>query len=149
MRRSVKRLWTGLVLHTVVLGVWGVFISARVLMPRFRNAVKGFEATYQFRFAASARRLVISKGRIKTHGGACESPDYEIEFIDLPGALRHMFGDSNDVMGLVIENKIDQKGNVYYLFQFGYLFGLIEHWLRELTHKIHPRRRAAEDAGRA
>ncbi len=75
------------------------------------------------------------------------SPDYEIKFIDLLGTVRHMVNDSNDVLGLLIENKIDQTGNTYYLFKFGYLFGLIERSVRNLTSKIHIGR-AASDAGR-
>lgn len=136
-------------LHSLLLIMWAVFFSARLLSGRFHKALEGFEATYQFRSAAAARRLVFSNGKISTRAGTCESPEYEILFIDLFGSLHQLVKSSNDVLRLVFENKIDHSGNIYYLFKIGYLFGLIERSLQSLTLKIHPRRRAAENAGRA
>lgn len=149
MVQLLKKSFDLALLHVFVVVVWIVFVCTRALSLRFRKTVEGFEATYQFRSASSARRLDISNGHVSTHSGVCASPDYEIYFIDLFGSLRHMVKNSNDVLWLVLENKIDHSGNIYYLFKLGYLFGLIERSIRNFTSKVHPHRQAAENAGRA
>lgn len=126
----------GPLLHASVLGIWLVFILVRLVDPRFRGAIESFEATYQFRVGTATRRLIVSDGRVRTRRGAVEAPEFEIVFLDLPGALRHMLKDANDVLTLMVENKIDQTGNNYYLFKFGYLCGLCERSVRELPSKI-------------
>ena len=122
-----------LLLHLVVAGIRTVFAVARWTNPKFRKAIASFEATYQFRAGPSTRRLVFQDGRISTHRGACPAPEYEVVFIDLPGALRIMSKEPNNPLRLLSQKKIEQRGNNYYLFKLGYLFGLCERQLRDLV----------------
>jgi hypothetical protein len=93
---------------------------------RFRKAVSLFIATYQFRAGSSARQLIFDGNGVRTRRGACTSPDFEINFIDLTGSLAYMRKYPNDLLTLIMENKIEQTGNLYYLYRFGYLCGLCE-----------------------
>lgn len=144
----LSRVETGLLFHASVVGIWLVFAFIRLIDERFRRAIESFEATYQFRVGTSTRRLIVSDSRVRTRRGAVEAPEFEIVFLDLPGALRHMLKDANDMLTLMVENKIDQTGNNYYLFKFGYLCGLCERSLRELPSRILPSSRLARRENR-
>ncbi len=124
------------IMHGSVLGTRAIFELVRLFDKRFKRAIDTFEATYQFRTGASARRLVFSSGRLRTPRGTVPSPDYELVFLDPPGVFRHMLKDSNDVLRLLLENKIDQKGNNYYLFRYGYLWGLCNRFFRETLENL-------------
>lgn len=142
-RISFANVGTTLLLHGLVLVLWLTFLCMRLVNPRFRRTIDSFEATYQFRSGRAVRQLIISSGRVRTHGGAASMPDYEIAFLDLAGALRHMLVDSNDVVGLLIENKIEQTGNKYYLFKLGYLIGLCRRFVSDRPHALRLKRQVA------
>ncbi len=155
-----KTLSSAVLLHLFVAGVRLVFAVARWTNPRFRRAITSFEATYQFRAGPSTRRLVFRDGRVRTGRGACASPEYEVVFLDLPGALRIMISEPDNPLRLLTENKIEQSGNNYYLFKFGYLCGLCERQLHDLARSAstagrnarspgRPARPALQDAGRS
>ncbi len=126
------------VLHGMVLGTWAAFRLVKSRSRRFRNAIDSFDATYQFRAGSTGRRLIFSGGRISTRMGFSPSPDYELVLIDPLGALRQLFKNPDDMIRLLMENKIDQRGNNYYLFKYGYLLGLCERFFRESIEKYTP-----------
>jgi len=138
MKPGLERVRDGAILHGMVIGIWAVFKLVKLRSGRFRKAVEAFDATYQFRTGAIGRRLVFSAGRIRTTRGLVPSPDYELVLIDPPGVLKRLYKNPNDLIKLLMENKIDQLGNNYFLFKFGYLVGLCERWFRELIEKLAP-----------
>jgi len=125
-RTVVGSLRDSFLLHISIILIALVFRLFHLSSRRFRNATDSFDSVYQFRSGRSVRRLIFSNNRITTRHGPCASPDFEIHFIDLPGALAYIAKYPNDPITLIMENKIVQIGNLYYLYRFGYYCGLCE-----------------------
>jgi len=106
-----------------------------MLDVRFRKALERFDATYQFRTGPITRRLIFADGCIRTRRGLDPSSDYEIVLLDPPGVVRRILKNPDNLIKLLMENKIDQRGNNYYLFKFGYLLGLCDRYFQELIEK--------------
>jgi hypothetical protein len=138
MKSAREKVVDAAILHGLVIVIWAVFNLVRLRSERFRQALDRFQATYQFRAGTRARRLIFSAGRIATRGGPVPSPDYELILLDPWGVLRQLLKNPNDLIRLLMENKIDQHGNNYFLFKFGYLLGLCERWFREAMEKLAP-----------
>ena len=130
-------------LHGFVLGVGALFSIASVLDPTFRDALTDVNATYQFRSGRASRVLVLENDRARTRFRPRTVPDFTLHFLDLDGALRTMSREPEGVLRLLSEGRIRQEGNDYYLFQFGYLVGLCERRLRDVTAKLTSLRGAA------
>lgn len=127
-------------LHGSVIGTWLVFKLARRLDPRMKKATKTFEATYQFRSGSAVRRLIFTGGRVTTRRGAVADPDYELVLLDPPAVIRQLAEDPNDVLRLLMDNKVRQRGNMYYLFRYGYLWGLCRRYATELAGRFERKR---------
>lgn len=137
----MKTITTGIrdsaVLHGIVLGSWAAFRLTGLMSGRFRRAVERFDAVYRFRVGDAARCLVFDQGRIRVRSGSSALiPDYELVLIDPAGVLQSMRKDPNDTLKLLLENKIDQKGNNYYLFKYGYLWGLCIRLLQDFHQRF-------------
>lgn len=146
MKEKLARPVRSLALHAMVLSIWLLFKVMRLVDPNFRKAVASLDTTYSFRCGRSARVLSFSGGRVRTGRTAKgRGPDYEIVFIDLPGALRQMAKHPNDVLALMAQNKITRTGNDYYLFLIGYLFGLCESRLQAIFRLPHAARRSGHE----
>lgn len=120
------RLAQAALFHASVLGLWAMFNCFRLFDMRFRKSVESFAAQYQFRMSSCARTLVFRGGRIRTRRGTVQNPDYVIRILDPPGLLRSVRDSRVDPISLVMENKISQSGNLFFLYRFGYLLGLCE-----------------------
>ncbi len=136
MRRLFARIRDSIVLNGVVVGSRVAFGLAGIFSERFRRAVDGFEAVYRFSAGGGARCLVFSGGRIRIRGGGAAPPDYELVLLDPAGFLRSMRKDPNDTLRLLLENKIEQRGNNYYLFKYGYLWGLCIRLLQDVNQRL-------------
>ena len=113
------------ILHGLVMGICGAFEVARACDDRFRRAISGFDACYQFRAGREGRWLRFGAGRVKTGRGVVTDADYELVLLDPVGvSKRFVDGKANDMLQLLLENKVEQRGNIYYLFKLGYLAGL-------------------------
>ena len=128
--RIVRRTIETALLHVFVIELAAIFSLMRRRDERFARAVSDYRAVYQFVVGRSARRLIIDNGQIRTRRGKGSKVDYEIVFFDLLSALRQFSQQPNDVLQLLLQNKIDKSGNNFYLFRFGYLCGLCESRLR-------------------
>ncbi len=95
----------------------------------------------------AARRLIFRSGKIQTRGGPGPEPEYEVTFIDMPNMVRKMIQEPNNVLWRMAENKIIPSGNNYYLLQFGYLSGLCERYIRDLSARFRPRDQEAKNDG--
>ena len=120
------------IVHGLVLGCAAMFGWVNLRYERFRCALDGFDAVYQFRAGSAVRRLIFSGGRIRTRLGAAEEPDYELALIEPVGVVRCLVNNPDDMIKLLMENKIDQQGNNFYLFKFGYLLGLCDRYFQEV-----------------
>ncbi len=127
---------SSLLLHGLVIGMSAGFRIARGTDSRFRRALEGYRATYLFRAGAASRQLIVGDGRIRTRAGRCAKPDCEIVFYDLSATLKHIREQPDDRFGRLSDNRIEQIGNKFYVFKLGYLGGLCEKRLRDLTSKM-------------
>lgn len=126
-RASLLAFRDAVLLHSAFFGLFVVFNIFRFASSRFRGALKGFTGTYRFRSGNTSRIVVFNGNSIKTRRGVPgDSHNFEIAFTDLPGALSYMAKYPNDPITLIMENKIVQSGNLFYLYKFGYLAGLCE-----------------------
>ena len=142
-RALASELATTAMLHGLVTAMWAVFNVVGRSDPRFRRAIADFEGRYQFRAGTTTRRLVFDRGKVRAPlsiraAREPSDPDFEILFLDLPGAISGMRDHPHDVIHLLLENKIDQTGNKHYLFKLGYLVGLCEHRLRRVAAMVRP-----------
>lgn len=133
LNRVPPALTQGLALHGAVAGLAAALRVARVANPRVKRSVEDFCATYQFVSGNSVRRLVFENGKIRSRRGRADNPDYEVTIHDLPGAVRILKEEPNNLLRLMVANKIDQTGNTWYLFRLGYLAGLMERQARDLA----------------
>ena len=132
-----KSLQDKILVHGMVIGTCAVFELVRRRYPRFGRALESFEATYQFRAgsskSAACRCLVFTSGRVKTRHGFTTTADYEIVLLDPAAVVKQLLDNPNDMLRLLLENKIDQYGNNYYLFKYGYLWGLCSRYFSDLA----------------
>jgi len=126
----------GAQLHALVVGLALLFAWMQRAEPRFRRALAGFDATYLFRYGTAARQLVFSKGKVLSRRGSGLNPDFTLTFVDLPGALRHLAARPHDVLQLMIDNRIRQSGNKFFIFKLGYLAALTEDELRRQAARL-------------
>jgi len=113
------------ILHGLVVGICGAFELARACDGRFRRAIEDFDALYQFRAGAEGRWLRFRSGRLKTGRGVLSEADYELVLLDPVGVSKRVLEKRpNDMLQLLLENKLEQRRNIFYLFKLGYLAGL-------------------------
>lgn len=135
----LARLVQDALLHVLVMAAGLLFTCFRLLDSRFRRAVESFEAVYSFQTPSSSRALVFDNGRINTRRRVVGPPDFEIRLLDPRGALRSILRNPNDLITLVVENKINQRGNLFFLYKFGYLVGLCEARFKSMRPQpLHP-----------
>ena len=133
MAAIVRSFRDGLMIHAAVFGLGLLLEVLRRRDARIQRALTNFSACYQFRTPhGAARRLIFAGGRARTRAGLADAPDYEVVLLDPPAVVEQLARDPDDVVRLLLENKIDQRGNPYYLFKLGYLMGLCERRLRGL-----------------
>ena len=138
MKPVFEKIERAAILHGMVVGCWLLFKLFGLRYRRFRKAMEEFDAVYQFRTGSSARLLIFSKGCIKTRRGVVPLPDYELVLLDPAGVLERLLKNPDDMIKLLMENKIDQRGNIYYFFKFGYFLGLCQRCFRELLERFTP-----------
>lgn len=135
-QHAIDRIKQALFLHTFVIAVWLLFNVFRLLDKRFATAIRSFSATYHFCTPLCVRSLVFDCGRIKTRRGKSPSPDFEILILDPLGVLVSMSNNPDDLYTLVMENKINQSGNLFFLYKFGFLAGLCNRRFQDITKKF-------------
>jgi hypothetical protein len=122
----------GIILYFFVTINWLMFTIVSKRDRRFQRAIAGFNAVFQFRSGNAVRQIVFKEGKISTKKGAHVNPDFELIFIDLPGMIKQHMENPGDMLMLLLANKIDKRGNTYFLFKFGYLAKLCEVYFRNL-----------------
>ena len=127
----MSRLAEALLLRSAASGLATLLELSARLDRRCARAIRALRATYELRYGRAARRLLFDGGRVRTSGARAGEPDYSVTFVDLPGALSQLARSPGDVLRLQLENKVQPAGNVYYLFQLGYLLGLAARQLEE------------------
>jgi len=126
-----------LMIHAGVFGLGLLLEVTRRHDARLQRALNGFSACYQFCTpGGAARRLIFEGGRARSRAGRDPAPDYEVVLLDPLAVVGQLARDPDDVVRLLLEGKIDQRGNPYYLFKLGYLLALCERRLRGLGRLV-------------
>lgn len=133
---ATGRLEQAILFHSLILALWAVFNFFGLFDKRFKKSVESFSATYQFRTPSTARVLVFDGGRIRTRRGTVSSSDYEVTIPDPLALLKSLNNNQNDPLSLVMENKISQSGNLFFLYRFGYLLGLCSARLHFILERL-------------
>lgn len=135
---TMQRLLNQGMLNLAVSLIWAMFKLVRRFEPRFRQSLRGFDAVLEFRNEGASLQLIFAGGDI-TLSRKRRTPDFSIDFVDLPGAIEAMKNDPGNVLRLLLENKITKSGNNYYLMKFGYLTSLSERFFDERATLVKSR----------
>jgi hypothetical protein len=103
--------------------------------PWLERALKELNGAYRFesKDRSLARHLVINKGKARMVKNLEREPDFTFTLYDPSGfSLRTR---EENIIDVVIENKIGQSGNMYHLYQFGFIMSLLERGLRRKRPK--------------
>ena len=115
----------------LIYGVWLLFNIMKRISPPMGRTLADFSAVYGFRSNYAVRQMVFDRGKIRIRQKWQDQPDFELTFIDFPGAVSLLRQHPGDMIRLLLENKIHKQGNIYFLFKLGYLFGLCQRVLTE------------------
>lgn len=88
-----------------------------------RAEIKCFEATYVFKTedGGVAATAVFSKGNMRVLSRAQENPTVAVIF-KRPSALRtFLFSRDQDILDSLLKNEVKVKGNLNYIYKFGYM----------------------------
>lgn len=132
-----KAMWASLGLGFRALT--GVLMRAGKHDPMMSRALDEFTGVYRFENAdATIAKYIVFEGRGKVRslsqrdGEHRNPPDMTFTLRD-PKAFRGT--KSEDVLKMVIADKVGQTGNMYYLFQFGFIMSLLENYYRNKRSK--------------
>lgn len=92
------------------------------LSPAYRRNIEGFEGVLLFTagdgVAASA---TFQNGQMTMGHEHIDHPNAQIAFRD-PAALRaYLLSGGQDILQAILENKVETKGNLNYIYRFGFL----------------------------
>jgi hypothetical protein len=98
--------------------------------PWLDRALKELKGIYRFESADARffRLLVLKEGKVKMARNLPDEADFTFTIYE-PSALGLRTRPEN-ILEVVIGNKIGQSGNIYHLYQFGFIMSLLERNLR-------------------
>ena len=103
--------------------------------PWLGRALKEFEGVYKFESGDKkfCQYLVLDKGKISVSRGFSGEPDFKFTLYE-PARMK-LRARQEMVLEIVIGNKIGQSGNLYYLYQFGFIMSLLDRSFRKKKFK--------------
>lgn len=111
--------------------------------PLLKRALEQFDGTYRFRNGdgALSRNLVFGNGKVKAVAGSDGEPDFTFTLYEPPAYYLKTRPDR--VLELVIGNRIAHAGDMYYLYQFGFIVSLMDNYYRSKKAKKKSRQTSA------
>ncbi len=94
--------------------------------PLLGRALAEFNGVYRFESGDRrfARYLVLEGGKVFAGKNRAGEPDFKLTIFD-PSKLS-LRGRQEMVLEIIIGNKIGQTGNLFYLYQFGFILSLLD-----------------------
>lgn len=94
------------------------------LSKDFRENIRDFQGTYLFRSAdnAVASAAIFKDGDMQVDPeGAIDDWDVRVTFKDWTALRDFLFSGDQDILDLLLENKVEVDGNPNYIFKFGFM----------------------------
>ncbi len=133
----MKKALNKILFYLIIFSIWAFLKIMKRLDSNLRKSLKDFNGKYLFCCGTSAIQLIFNEGGLSVKRGHVNNPDFQLIFVDIPGAIKVARKHPGDMIRLLLENKIHKKGNIFYLFQFGYFFGLcglyVDNFLSKFT----------------
>ncbi len=98
--------------------------------PLIGRALKEFDGIYRIENADGKlfHFLVFQNGKAKVPRNWVGPADFTFTLYEPPAF--YLRTKPEDLLKMAISNKIGQKGNLYYLFQFGFIMSLVERYFK-------------------
>lgn len=93
------------------------------LSKGYRKNIEGFKGTYLFRTQHDevVTTATFDGGNMRVHEKDVGHPDVQVTFKD-PEALRSfLLSTDRDIINSVLENKVEVKGNLNYIYKLGFM----------------------------
>ncbi len=98
------------------------------MLGRSLNELKG---AYRFQNGDGSfkRHILIGGGKARMVKDLDQEPNFTFTIRDPSGF--NLRSRADNVLDLIVSNKVGQSGNLYYLFQFGFIMSLMERSIRK------------------
>ncbi len=106
------------------------------LSEDYRQNIKDFKGRYLFETSDESvtASVIFDSGDMEVHSGPIPHPDVRVAFKDEMALMELLFSQNQDILNLLMENKVETEGNVNYIYRFGYLARDLQN---RLTGKPH------------
>ncbi|MDH5509234.1 MAG: hypothetical protein OEZ32_02650 [Nitrospinota bacterium] len=93
-----------------------------VLLPGFKDNIKGYDAKYLFTAGNGVSSSAIFKdGKMSTNSGAIKDWDTRVSF-STPAALRDfLLSKDQDILNSILKNEVAVDGNLAMIYRFGFI----------------------------
>ena len=104
---------------------------ALYLSKGFRKNIKNFTAGYIFNTADGEVMVSASfkNGEMKVHDRAIENWNAQVTYKNAKALRDFLFSRNQDILNSLLANEVEVKGNLNYIYRFGFL-------ARDLTHRL-------------
>jgi hypothetical protein len=111
------------------------------LVPHWRDEIKGFRGTIVFAAKAVSgsnrepvqATAVFDGQRMTVLQKAVESFDAKVTFSNAGALFSFILSRSHDVVDSLLKNAVETKGNINYVYRFGFLVMEMTRWTRGLA----------------
>jgi hypothetical protein len=93
------------------------------VMKDYRENIKNFDGCYEFetRKGNSKSGAIFKDGRMKVVPEGILFPDAKVRFEDFKSLWKYIFSKDQELLDLILENKIEMEGNTNLLFKFCFM----------------------------
>ncbi|MGD8369313.1 MAG: hypothetical protein PVG78_16865 [Desulfobacterales bacterium] len=97
---------------------------AFVFSKGFRKNIEGFEGRYVFAAESSGsgspvvESAIFANGRLHQERNAIDDYHVKVSFSDHQALRRYLLAPDQDILDLMLENKVTVEGNVNYIYKF-------------------------------
>ena len=93
------------------------------VMKDYRKNIENFEGCYHFetRKGDVKSGAIFKDGRMKVDPEGIQFPDAKVTFEDFESLWNYIFSKDQEILDLMLENKIEPEGNINLLFKFCFM----------------------------
>lgn len=102
------------------------------VMKDYRKNIENFEGCYEFetRKGDFKSGAIFRDGRMKVQPDGIPFPDAKVRFEDFESLWKYIFSKDQNLLDLMLENKIEPEGNMNLLFKFCFMVKDLKQRLR-------------------
>jgi hypothetical protein len=93
------------------------------LMKDYRKNIENFEGCYEFETRGGLVKsgVIFNDGNMKVQPEGIQFPDAKVTFEDFESLSKYIFSKDQEILDLMLENKIELEGNMNLLFKFCFM----------------------------